>query len=170
MKMSRSLERYKFQMEKAMNRKDATSLALLKMYEELSTKDMINEQDLDWQKNNLEYDLRTTDWILGKARHSVTYAQNLYAALCNNQFQKAEMWPILKDQRWSCSWRHAGGIVADMTVKGDYMDWYCSGMGSGLGNGDEDGSLKYVVESTVTEEIEADLLKLGWITIKDEEE
>ena len=116
------------------------------MYEELSTKDMINEQDLDWQKNNLEYDLRTTDWILGKARHSVTYAQNLYAALCNNQFQKAEMWPILKDQRWSCTWRHAGGIVADMTVKGDYMD------------------------STVTEEIEADLLKLGWITIKDEEE
>ena len=156
-------------MEKSVNCKDDTGLALIKMCGVFSTKVMINEQDLDWQKNDLEYDLRTTDWILGKTRHSVTYAQNLYAALCNNQFQKAEMWPILKDQRWSCSWRHAGGIVANMTVKGDYMDWYCSGIGDGLGNGDEDGSLKYVEEGVVTDEVRADLLNLGWITIEGNE-
>ena len=167
--LSKRLERYKFQMEKSVNCKDDTGLTLIKMCEVFSTKVMINEQDLDWQKNDLEYDLRTTDWILGKTRHSVTYAQNLYAALCNNQFQKAEMWPILKDQRWSCSWRHAGGIVANMTVKGDYMDWYCSGIGDGLGNGDEDGSLKYVEEGVVTDEVRADLLNLGWITIEGNE-
>jgi hypothetical protein len=125
-----------------------------------------NLKNLEWQKNNLEYDLLSTDWILEKVRNSDTYAQNLYAALCNNDFIKNEVWPILKEDTWGCSWRYAGGMIADMQEKGDYMDWYCSGIGDGLDNGDEDGSKKYVSESVVTDEIKTDLLKLGWLVRK----
>ena len=82
------------------------------------------------------------------------------------QFQKLDVMPILKDQRWSCSWRHAGGIVADMLEKGDYIDWYCSGI-----RHDEEGITSgYVPEGQVTEEIELDLKKLGWIPVEWEDE
>ena len=119
--------------------------------------------------NNLEYDLRSTDWILAKARASESYSQNLYAALCNNEFRKIEIVAILRDDRWSCSWRYAGGIIADMLGKGDYMDWYCSGIGGVLGGGSESNAdaiflaqQKFVPESKITNEIREDLAKLGW--------
>jgi hypothetical protein len=100
-----------------------------------------------------------------------TYAQNLYAAMCNMQWQRAEMWPILKgDQIWSVSWRTSGGIVADVRKNNeDYMTWYCSGM-RGIDydtNYAEDG---FVSEGTVTEEIAADMLELGWIPLPFKEE
>jgi hypothetical protein len=119
-----------------------------------------NLKNLEWQKNNLEYDLLSTDWILEKVRNSDTYAQNLYAALCNNDFIKNEVWPILKEDTWGCTWRYAGGIIADIQEKGDYMDWYCSGIGP------SDSSKEYVTESIVTDEIKDDLLKLGWLVRK----
>jgi hypothetical protein len=78
--------------------------------------------------------------------------------------------PILKEQKWSCSWRYAGGIIADMRQEGDYIDWYCSGIGDGLGNGDKDRVKGYVSEGVVTEEIKADLLKVGWIVIEENED
>jgi hypothetical protein len=92
--------------------------------------------------------------------------------MCNNEFTKRDLWPILKDQRWSCSWRYAGGIVADMQQKGDYIDWYCSGMG-GLNqeydaketNAQWQTRTGYVSESQVTEEIKDDLFKLGWLVV-----
>ena len=94
------------------------------------------------------------------------------------QFQKLDVMPILKDQRWSCSWRHAGGVVADMQEKGDYIDWYCSGIGN-FDNGygldgtvpklDDDGRT-YVSESHVTDEIKEDLKKLGWVPVEWEED
>ncbi len=122
-------------------------------------------------ENDLEYDLRTTEWILAKARSSDSYAQNIYAALSNMRWQKLDTFPILKDEYWSCSWRSAGGIVADMLQKGDYIDWYCSGMGGLSGDWDKDSEsfeewqarTNYVPEATVTEEIRADFQKLGWI-------
>jgi hypothetical protein len=119
-------------------------------------------------ENDLEYDLRTTEWILAKTRSSESYAQNIYAALCNMRWQKLDVFPILKDEFWSCSWRHAGGIVANMLQKGDYMDWYCSGMGGvatyNLQEGEEYmARMKYVPEATVTEEIREDFQKLGWV-------
>lgn len=123
------------------------------------------EQESDWSKNNLEYDLRSTDWILTKVRENQTYAQNLYAALCNNDFVRADAWPILKEEYWGCSWRYAGGIIADMQQQGDYIDWYCSGIGDGLGNGDADGSRGYVSEGVVTDEIRQDLRTLGWLVV-----
>lgn len=112
-------------------------------------KTMEKEEDPEWAKNNLEYELRTTDWILNKVQSSNEYAAALYSTLCNNEFIKREMWEILKDDPWSCSWRYAGGIIADMLEKGDYMDWYCGGN-----------------EGTVNEEIEQDLYELGWIVVK----
>jgi len=112
--------------------------------------------------HNLEEDIRACDWMLKKVQVSETYAQNLYAAMCNNVFQRNEVWPRLKDEYWSCSWRSAGGIIAELRNEGSYMDWYCSGIGSGLGNGDETGVKGYVGESTVTDEIRQDLFAIGW--------
>ena len=119
------------------------------------------EADPEWQKDNMEYDLRSTEWICNKVKSNKTYAQNLYAAMCNMQFVKNEVWPLIKDQRWSASWRYAGGIVADMREEGDYIDWYCSGI---QGEPDENWiDLGHVPEGTVTDEIREDLFRLGWI-------
>jgi hypothetical protein len=90
--------------------------------------------------------------------------------MCNNEFQRLDVFPILANETCSYSWRYAGGIIADMRQSGDYIDWYCSGIGSGLGNGDEDGTKGYVSESVVTEEIEQDLLALGWQVLPDDDE
>jgi hypothetical protein len=118
--------------------------------------------------NNLEHDITATSWFCEKIRNSDSYAQNLYAAMCNMRFMKLDVLPILKNDYWSCSWRYAGGIVARIQGKGDYMNWYCSGMGGVATYNLEEGDafmakMKYVPEGTVTEEIEADLKKIGWI-------
>lgn len=134
------------------------SLDFLEYLEQLDYQLLEQQETKNWKENNLEYDLRTTDWILEKVRSSNVYAQNLYAALCNNDFQRNDVMPILKDETWSCSWRHAGGIVADMQERGDYMDWYCSG----IRNNDFAPSY-FVTEGIITEEIKNDLLKLGWL-------
>jgi hypothetical protein len=77
---------------------------------------------------NLEQDMRDAKWFVDKVRATESYAQNVYAALCNNAFQKLEVLPVLRDEIWSCSWLYAGGIVALLRSEGDYMDWYCSGI------------------------------------------
>jgi len=145
---------------------DEAVKAMVDFYDSWNTQDEATQADPEWQKNNMEYDLISTDWIVQKARASTHYPQNLYAAMCNNDFIRNDVWPILQEQTWSASWRSAGGIVADMLGKGDYIDWYCSGMGEGLGNGDEKGDKGYVPESHVTDEIREDLLKLGWIVVE----
>ncbi len=113
------------------------------------------------EKSNLLKDLNNSPLIREKVQQD-QYAQNLYAALCNTEWQRTEVFPILKDETWSCSWRTAGGIVANLRSQGDYLDWYCSGMGEGLGNGDPDGVLGYVSEGIVADEIKEDLATLGW--------
>ena len=109
--------------------------------------------------HNLEEDIRACVWMLKKVQDSETYAQNLYAAMCNNVFQPNEVWPRLRDEYWSCSWRSAGGIVAELRGQGDYIDWYCSGI---MGAGEADSFQGYVGESTVTDEIRQDLFAIGW--------
>lgn len=160
-KLSSSPERNSFQRDKYLERQaekgllnDPETEKMLELYNDFAQSKLDKEQDPEWQKDNLEYDLRTTEWILEKVRNSETYAQNLYAAMCNNDFIKNDVWPILTEQTWSCSWRHSGGIVADMREEGDYIVWYCSGIGTYEG---------YVSEGEVTDEIREDLLKLGWI-------
>lgn len=54
-----------------------------------------------------------------------TFAQNLYASLCN------KMW-VKDKEEFTASWRYSGGLVAYMRhVRGglneDYLDFYCSG-------------------------------------------
>ena len=129
--------------------------------ERLRNQDQANITDPEWQKNNLEYDLRSTKWICDRAKSTKTYAQNLYAAMCNQDWQRNDVWPLLKGETYSCSWRYAGGIVADMREEGDYIDWYCSGI---QGEPDEEWiDLGHVPEGTVTDQIREDLFKLGWI-------
>lgn len=169
-KISKSQNRFQLQkisyLERMASVGEQPEPAYLEMFDLQELTKRNEEADVEWQKNNLEYDLRTTDWILAKARSNETYAQNLYAALCNNEFQKHDAWLILKNESCGYSWRYSGGIIADMLEKGDYLDWYCSGTGgSGLGNGDEEGVKGYVGEGVVTEEIEQDLNTLGWIVV-----
>ena len=172
--VSKSPDRNTFQLngylERCKSEGKEPSEDYLNLYKSAKEQYEKNMKDPDWKKNNMEYDLRSTEWILEKVRKSDGYAQNLYAAMCNNQFTKNDIWPILKEETWSCSWRHAGGIIADMQEKGDYIDWYCSGIGGGLGNGDEDGTMGYMSEGVVTDEIRQDLLKLGWIVQEIEED
>ena len=174
-KVSASPQRNTFQLEGAKKRAEEDGKEVPEYYENFwksaREQDAENIVDPEWQKDNMEYDLRSSEWMCDKVRNSDTYAQNLYAAMCNMQFQKLDVMPILKNQRWSASWRSAGGIVADMLGRGDYIDWYCSGIGDGLGNGDADGTKGYVPEGQVTEEIQMDLKILGWLPLEwDEEE
>lgn len=119
-------------------------------------------------KHDLKQDLLRSPTILEKVKEDC-YAQNLYAAMCNMQWQRSEAWPILTDELWHCSWRSSGSIVANLRDEGDYMDWYCSGMG-GMGAlareiDENDRWIKdrgYVAEGVVTDEIRKDLAELGW--------
>lgn len=133
------------------------------------------EADERWRENNLEYDLRSTQWICDKAKASDAYAQNIYAALCNQDWQRNEVWPLLRGETYSCSWRYAGGIVADMLEKGDYIDWYCSGIKGDITEEQIASALeqgmdiaKYVGEGVITDEIREDFFKLGWIPVNDD--
>jgi len=118
----------------------------------------------------MQTDMMENEWFRNRVKSSKSYAQNLYAAMCNNEFQKQDTWEVLTDSRWSCSWRAAGGVVATLRdCNEDYMDYYCSGMG-GFATEDSDPASyyeenQYVKESEVTDEIRADLLRLGWVVI-----
>lgn len=113
--------------------------AHMKLHEEslINSEKRMNEDP----ESNLERDLRNSEYIRGQCHNSEQYCKDLYAALCNNRF-------FYGDKEWACSWRHAGGIVADILEKGDYIDWYCSGG-----------------EGHATDDIRFDLAQLGW-TIK----
>ncbi len=164
-KISKSPERHTFQKEGYVRRQAEKG-------------EPVNEDYLDWFEkvleehdhkfddphsriNNMEYDLLTTDWILEKVRTRDDYAQNVYAAMCNNGFIKLEVIPVLKGEEWHCSWRYAGGIIADMQQKGDYIDWYCSGIRGGMSY-DEELRDDLVPEGFITDEIRNDLQRLGW--------
>ena len=138
--------------------------------------DLARESNEAWKQHNLEYDLRSTTWICDKAKAREEYAQNIYAALCNQDWQRNDVWPVLKNETWSCSWRYAGGIVADMREEGDYMDWYCSGIRGDSALDDEELTPEqrarvrwydqhFVSESVVTDEIREDFFRLGWIPV-----
>jgi len=105
--------------------------------------------------NSLESDLHKSETIIKKIKDD-RYAQNLYSALCNNSYKKSE-----DTESWSCSWRYAAGIVADIRRinyqhQEGYLDWYLSGSVYDL-----EGHV-YVLEGVVTEEILQDLTNLGW--------
>ena len=185
--MNKSPDRYSFQRDSYLKRRmeegkqdDENTIAMLEYYDNIPKQIEEKESDPAWKENNLEYDLRSTAWICDKVKTDDVYAQNLYAAMCNRDFQRNDMMPILKDQKWSCSWRYAGGIVADMQEKGDYIDWYCSGIRNPELNDEEFKELSpekqlaykntqgYVGEGIVTDEIRSDLKKLGWLVLDED--
>lgn len=183
MNISKSPERMTFQEQKYIERceKEGTEPDpdYLEMFLEDKRRHNHKFDKPESRVDNLEYDLLTTEWILEKVRNSEAYAQNLYAAMCNVDFVKNDVWPRLTDKRWSCSWRYAGGIIADMRQQGDYVDWYCSGIRGGVDLDEEKDytpeqlerleiAKKFVGEGHVTDEIREDLLKLGWIVIDDD--
>jgi len=179
MKPSKSPDRHTFQKEgyvKRMEEKgEIPDEDYLDYFSKIIEKDNHKFDDLQSRVNNMEYDLVTTDWILEKVRARDEYAQNLYAAMCNNEFIKLEVFSILKEEVWGCSWRYAGGIVADMRQEGDYIDWYCSGIRNDGDMTEEEEQTwtdeqkarfeitkKYVGEGCITDEIRTDLQRLGW--------
>lgn len=179
-KVSKSPDRHTFQKDGYIKRQKEKGEPINEDYLDFFSK-MIDDHthkfdEPETRKNNMEYDLLTTDWILEKVRNNEAYAQNLYAALCNNDFQKRDIWPILKEETWGCSWRYAGGIIADMRQEGDYIDWYCSGIRGDPLESDHEAAeaqgfdiKKYVSESVVTDEIRDDLFKLGWLIVDDKD-
>jgi hypothetical protein len=176
-KISKSPDRYTFQktgyVERMEEKGEPVNEDYLDMFDKMINQHEHKFDDLQSRENNMEYDLLTTDWILEKVRNSETYAQNLYAAMCNNDFIPIKVVPILrqdpKKDFWGASWRYAGGIIADMRQQGDYIDWYCSGIRGGPI--DDDGSnkawddKKYVPEGKITDEIRNDLQSLGWAIV-----
>jgi hypothetical protein len=105
---------------------------------------------------NLERDVKKTWWMVDQIRQDQVYAQNLYAALCNNYYGPYDVWAILKNIKWNCSWRYAANMVAE--IRDEFCDdWYCSGVQLMNPN--------YVPESVVVPAIERDLEKLGWILV-----
>jgi hypothetical protein len=181
--VSSSPNRNTFQLENYVKRQEEAgklpSTEYLEMFKTWREQDQANIVDPEWQKDNMEYDLRSTPWICDKVKGDDVYAQNLYAAMCNNEFIKNDVIPILTEKKWGCSWRYAGGIIADMQEKGDYIDWYCSGI---RGNEEltdaefreltieqQQFRLKinaYVSEGIVVDEIKNDLYQLGWLVIE----
>lgn len=109
---------------------------------------------------NLEHDIRNCPHIATLlADHDV--AVEFYRAFCNVAWQYKP--PDVNDafvdimkgtlQKWSCSWRYAGGMIADirnatLSVNEDYLDFYCIGD-----------------EGFVSERVETELKKLGWYPI-----
>jgi hypothetical protein len=172
--MNRSPERGSFRL------KDS-SVDMKKLYKSWEQERLALEETDEWKKDNLEFDLRTSQKIIEKCKDPV-YAQHIYAALCNNDFQKNDVYPILADKRWSCSWRHAGGVVSDIREEGDYIDWYCSGIRNKddvddhefneMTEGEKAHYLQikaYVPESVVTDEVRQDLFEMGWVVLGDKE-
>ena len=183
-KVSKSPDRHTFQKEGYVNRQlekgEAVNEEYLEFFEDTIQRHKAKFEDPATHIDNMEYDLLTTDWILEKVRESDVYAQNLYASMCNRDFIKHAVIPILKNQRWSCSWRYAGGIIADMRQEGDYIDWYCSGIKNAPLTEEEFQALSleqqarakeyeaFVGEGVVTDEIRKDLFRLGWVVQDDE--
>ena len=183
-KISKSPDRHTFQRDNYIKRQEEKGEAVnedyLEMFENSIQRHKAKFEDPADRIENMEYDLLTTEWILEKVRESDVYAQNLYAAMCNRDFIKHAVIPILKNQRWACSWRYAGGIIADMRKEGDYIDWYCSGIKNLPPTEEEFQKLSLeeqvrakeydarVPESVVTDEIRKDLFRLGWVVQDDE--
>ena len=173
-KISKSPERHTFQKEGYVKRQvekgEPVSEDYLEYFDKIIEQDNHKFDDPKSRINNMEYDLLTTDWILEKVRTNDAYAQNLYAAMCNNGFIKMDVIPILKQEEWGCSWRYAGGIIADMQQKGDYIDWYCSGIRN-ISLDEEENKIwdgrNYVPEGRITDEIRNDLQRLGWAVAPD---
>jgi len=119
---------------------------------------------LSVERRDLEKDIKNS-FMAEKGKGNDVYCQNIYAALCNNNFVPLETMAVLSQAYWACSWRSAGGIASDV-FEGegfgeDYLEYYCSGMRSPRHTYPQG----YVGEGDVTDEIREDLAKIGWAVV-----
>lgn len=124
-------------------------------YDDVTTQirqEIADQKQLDfWSADNktevavsLEMDISDNVEFKRWVRESADHAQHLYHTLCNNDFIHRET-----GKMWHCSWRYAGGLVADVLCQGDYLNWYCSGN-----------------EGAVDQQIETWFNRMGW-TVSD---
>lgn len=109
---------------------------------------------------DLENDMKSCPKIIAYCAHE-DIATDFYRALCNMQWRKKDA--RTEDEKivdrlmgeepdvWSCTWRYAGGIIADIrnehhSKNEDYLSFYCAGQ-----------------EGTVTPLVEECFGDLGWI-------
>jgi hypothetical protein len=114
---------------------------------------------------DIEFDLEedmSNDACIVSLLNDTVVAKEFYAALCNMQWSKKISIPEdeqiinrLKGNNqgnWSCSWRYAGGIIADIrnnaynNTSETYLTFYCSGN-----------------EGTVSETVRKNFERIGWI-------
>ena len=120
------------------NANDGFRIALKKLMKTIDT--MREEPKRPVFTKSLEWDIGET-WMRDKLE-DYTYAKKVYNALCNNEWQHVETKEV-----FHCSWRYAGGIVAqNRRFREDYLEFYASG---------EEGMLDT--------EVVMDFAKLGWI-------
>jgi hypothetical protein len=147
------------------------------------------EAKMSFEPLSLSNDMRSCKWFLEKIDND-RYAQNVYAALCNNEFIKVtfndtppteeQLCDLLSgkfDDAWSVSWRGAGRVISELQGRGDYMSWYCSGITevypisqdtsneNDSQKSDDLESRKAVPEGCITDEVMSDLRRLGWAPI-----
>jgi hypothetical protein len=87
-KVAKSPDRFGFQkdtyiklaLENGKDLNDPHIQAMIKMHEDAIERDEKNVTDTEWQKNNMEFDMRSSEWMVAKVRESCVYAQHLYAA------------------------------------------------------------------------------------------
>jgi hypothetical protein len=97
-----------------------------------------DDDHVDLTRVNLSRDIQDSVMVKTKMRSSKDYCKRFYATLCNNELYK-------DNDVIGYSWRSTGALVADILCTGDYLDWYCSGN-----------------EGYIDEEVEQDLLDMGW--------
>jgi hypothetical protein len=92
---------------------------------------------------NLEEDLLRLKTKIVKDKQ---FAKDVYNALCNMRWKEVGN----PGNIYSCSWRYAGGLIAEMRGNPsplNHMDFYCSGS-----------------EGVVTEQVENIFYAFGWVT------
>lgn len=98
----------------------------------------VDDDHVNLTRINLARDIQDSVMVKTKMRSSKDYCKRFYATLCNNELHK-------NNDVMGYSWRSTGSLIADVLCTGDYLDWYCSGN-----------------EGHIDEEVEQDLLDMGW--------
>lgn len=112
---------------------------------------------------DLELELKDNAAVCQRIADNEVFAQHVYAALCNQQFYPQGE-PQTEDTVFSCTWRYAGEVIANIRnhyyhepqntgIEEDYLHWYCSGMGF------LDGAVE---EGVVTDEVRQVFHEMGW--------
>ena len=116
---------------------------------------------MDRVKPDLEADLYNSDYIMGKAYTNEKYCGDIYYALCNNDWIKADMLSIVAAEHWHCSWRYAGGVAAGLfngnkwQGQDNYLEFYMY-----------KAFEKTLTEGLVTDEVREDFKRIGWYLVE----